>query len=79
MQIHRSKYDQTYEKFHQIQSTMKHIIEGVTFVKKTFKLQADKAYELALSDIAMIHIKGKATIEVFAPESMRIILEEAFY
>lgn len=79
MQIHRTKYDETYEKFHQMQPSMKHTIEGVKFVKNTFRLEPDQAFELAISDIAMIHIKGKAAIEVYAPDTMRIVLEEALY
>ncbi len=79
LQIHRTKYDETYEKFHQVKTTLKHVIDGVTFVKKTFKLKDDQSYELAISDIAMIHLKGKALIEVYLPESMRVTLEEALY
>ncbi len=79
LDIHRSKYDETYEKFHQTQQTFKHIIQDVKFVKKTYKLQPEKAYELAISDVAMVHIKGKAVIEVYFPETMRVLLEEALY
>ncbi|MDX9807201.1 MAG: GTPase [Acholeplasma sp.] len=79
MEIHRTKYDATNEKFIQLQSTMKHSILGVNFIKQTYRLQPDVAYELAISDVAMIHIKGKATIEVYLPETMRVTLEEALY
>lgn len=79
LQIHRTKYDETYEKFISLQSTMKHSIVGEAFVKKSFKLKPDIAYELAISDIAMIHLKGQAVIEVYLPETMRVVLEEALY
>lgn len=79
MTIHRAKYDETYEKFHDMQPQFKHRIEGAKFIKKTFKLNPDVAYELSISDIAMVHLKGKATIEIYYPETLRIVLEEALY
>lgn len=79
LEIHRTKYEETYEKFHSQQDTFKHQIKDQKFVKKTFKLNSELAYELSISDVAMVHLKGKAMIEVYAPESMRILLEEALY
>ncbi|MCU0105388.1 50S ribosome-binding GTPase [Acholeplasma vituli] len=79
LEIHRTKYDETYEKFKSQQDTFKHQIKDQKFVKKLFKLNPDIAYELAISDFAMVHLKGKAVIEVYLPDTMRVVLEEALY
>lgn len=78
--LHRTKYENAYELFDKHKGSLfKPYNETHTYVKQTFKLNQDTKYEITISDIGVIHIKGDAIIEMYYLKGLRLTLTESLY
>ena len=78
--LHRTKYDNVYQLFDKHKGDLfKPYNPNHTYIKQTFKLDKDKKYEITISDIGVIHIKGDAIVEMYYIKGLRVTLTESLY
>ncbi|MDY0211017.1 MAG: GTPase [Acholeplasma sp.] len=79
MNLHRTKYDETYLKFETRKNALFNNSIETEFKKHKFKLKGHQKMEIAIADVAFIHLSGEATVEIYAPVGLRVTVVEALY
>ncbi|PKK86738.1 MAG: hypothetical protein CVV63_03940 [Tenericutes bacterium HGW-Tenericutes-8] len=79
MNLHRTKYDPTYQKFIDRKGDLFQPTTDALYEKHTFITKEDIKYDITIAEICFIHFEGKGKFEVYAPKGLRVILSEALY